>query len=134
VYRGKVTVEATSPALIERVRTVTTDGAGQYRIIDLPGGTYSVTFTLAGFTPVRREGHGADVAVHLAPISSVDRAPSRVPRLTGTRVDEADRPQRGYARRACRSRSGSSDLAGWASRRHTTLVAHRSAGAPEAVL
>jgi hypothetical protein len=51
-----VTVEAASPALIERVRTVVTDGAGQYRIIDLRPGTYAVTFTLSGFSTVRREG------------------------------------------------------------------------------
>jgi hypothetical protein len=51
-----VTVEAASPALIEKVRTVITDGAGQYRIIELRPGEYSVTFTLAGFNTVRREG------------------------------------------------------------------------------
>ena len=51
-----VTVEATSPALIERVRSVITDGAGQYRIIDLSPGLYDVTFTLAGFKPIRRAG------------------------------------------------------------------------------
>jgi hypothetical protein len=51
-----VTVEASSPALIEKVRTVVTDGAGQYRIIDLRPGTYAVTFTLPGFNTVRREG------------------------------------------------------------------------------
>src|SRR5262245_46868941 len=49
-------VEATSPALIERVRTVTTDEQGQYRIVDLRTGTYTVTFTLSGFSTVRREG------------------------------------------------------------------------------
>ena len=43
-----VTVEASSPALIERVRTVTTDAAGLYRIIDLRPGIYTVTFTLPG--------------------------------------------------------------------------------------
>ena len=51
-----VTVEAASPVLIEKVRTVVTDGAGQYRIIDLRPGTYSVTFTLPGFNTVKREG------------------------------------------------------------------------------
>src|SRR3972149_2501729 len=51
-----VTVEAASPALIEKVRTAVTDGSGQYRIIDLRPGTYTVTFTLAGFRTVRREG------------------------------------------------------------------------------
>ena len=51
-----VTVEASSPALIEKVRTVVTDGTGQYRIVDLRPGTYVVTFTLPGFSVVRREG------------------------------------------------------------------------------
>src|SRR5207248_649819 len=51
-----VTVEATSPALIEKTRVAATDGSGQYRIVDLPPGTYSVTFTLTGFTTVKRDG------------------------------------------------------------------------------
>ncbi len=51
-----VTVEAASPALIERVRSVVTDSTGQYRIVDLRPGTYTVTFALTGFTTVRREG------------------------------------------------------------------------------
>ena len=51
-----VTVEASSPALIEKVRTAVTDGAGQYRIEDLRPGTYVVTFSLPGFRTVRREG------------------------------------------------------------------------------
>jgi hypothetical protein len=51
-----VTVEAASDVLIEKMKTVTTDGAGQYRIIDLRPGTYMVTFTLPGFQSVRREG------------------------------------------------------------------------------
>jgi hypothetical protein len=51
-----VTVEASSPVLIEKSRSVTTDGAGQYRIIDLRPGLYTVTFTLTGFTTVKREG------------------------------------------------------------------------------
>jgi hypothetical protein len=51
-----VTIEAASPTLIEKVRTTATDGSGQYRIVDLRGGTYTVTFTLAGFATVRREG------------------------------------------------------------------------------
>ena len=50
-----VAVEASSPALIEKVRTVVTDDNGQYRIVDLPRGVYSVTFQLTGFTTVRRE-------------------------------------------------------------------------------
>jgi hypothetical protein len=50
-----VTVEASSPALIERVRTVTTDSQGQYKILDLRPGIYEVTFTLPGFSTVKRE-------------------------------------------------------------------------------
>ena len=51
-----VSVEASSPALIEKVRTAVTDGTGQYRIEALRPGIYTVTFSLAGFSPVRREG------------------------------------------------------------------------------
>jgi hypothetical protein len=51
-----VTVEAASPALIEKVRTVATDGEGQYKIVELRPGTYSVTFTLTGFSTVKRQG------------------------------------------------------------------------------
>jgi hypothetical protein len=51
-----VTVEASSPALIEKVRVATTDGQGQYRLVDLRPGSYAVTFTLPGFSTVRREG------------------------------------------------------------------------------
>jgi hypothetical protein len=51
-----VTVEVASPALIEKVRTAVADGSGQYTVINLPVGTYSVTFTLPGFNTVKREG------------------------------------------------------------------------------
>ena len=51
-----VSVEATSSALTEKVRAVVTDGTGQYRIVELPPGTYTVTFTLQGFNVVKREG------------------------------------------------------------------------------
>ena len=51
-----VTVEAASPALIEKVRTVVTDGEGRYNIVDLRPGTYAVTFTLPGFKTFKREG------------------------------------------------------------------------------
>jgi hypothetical protein len=51
-----VSVEASSPALIEKSRTVVTDGTGQYRIVDLQPGTYSVTFTLSGFSTIKHEG------------------------------------------------------------------------------
>lgn len=51
-----VTVEAASPALIERVRSVATDDGGLYKIVDLRPGTYVVTFSLAGFSSLKREG------------------------------------------------------------------------------
>jgi hypothetical protein len=68
-----VTVEATSPALIEKARTALTDDRGEYKIVNLVPGVYAVTFTLSGFNTVRREGVeltanftatvGADLAV-----------------------------------------------------------------------
>src|SRR5262245_11808788 len=51
-----VTVEAASPALIEKVRSVVTDDQGNYKIVELRPGTYTVTFTLPGFATFRREG------------------------------------------------------------------------------
>lgn len=51
-----VTVEASSPALIEKTRSVVTDSSGQYKIVDLRPGTYSVTFALPGFSTVKRDG------------------------------------------------------------------------------
>src|SRR3954468_5535188 len=50
-----VTVEASSPVLIEKTRSAVTDDTGQYRIIDLRPGTYAVTFTLPGFVTVKRD-------------------------------------------------------------------------------
>src|ERR1700687_3565748 len=51
-----VSVEAASPALIEKTREAVTDAQGLYKIIDLRPGTYSVTFTLSGFSSVKRDG------------------------------------------------------------------------------
>ena len=51
-----VTVEAASPAMIEKVRTAITDTQGRYTIVDVRPGEYSVTFRLLGFQTVRREG------------------------------------------------------------------------------
>jgi hypothetical protein len=51
-----VTVEAASPVLIEKVRSTVTDSAGLYRIVDLRPGTYTLTFSLPGFSTLRREG------------------------------------------------------------------------------
>ena len=51
-----VTVEATSPVLIQKVRTATSDSNGVYRIVELLPGTYAITFTLQGFRSTKSEG------------------------------------------------------------------------------
>ena len=51
-----VTVEVSSPALIEKVRSAVTDATGQYRIVSLSPGVYTVTFTLPGFNAVKHDG------------------------------------------------------------------------------
>lgn len=51
-----VTVEASSPVLIEKVRTVVTNADGRYSIVDIRPGTYVVSFTLTGFSTIKREG------------------------------------------------------------------------------
>src|SRR5436190_6534950 len=51
-----VTVEVSSPALIEKTRSAATDGSGQYRIVSLSAGVYTVSFMLTGFSTVKREG------------------------------------------------------------------------------
>ena len=51
-----VNVEVSSPVLIEKMRSAVTDGGGQYRVVDLRPGVYSVTFALAGFSTIRRDG------------------------------------------------------------------------------
>jgi iron complex outermembrane receptor protein len=65
-----VTVEAASPALIEKVRTAVTDGSGRYRLESLPPGSYTVTFSLSGFAPVKRE----DLIVSGSGVITVDVA------------------------------------------------------------
>jgi hypothetical protein len=51
-----VTVEVASPALIEKTRSAVTDGSGQYKIVELRPGIYSVAFTLTGFNTIKRDG------------------------------------------------------------------------------
>jgi hypothetical protein len=51
-----VVVEVSSPVLIEKTRSVVTSGSGQYAVESLRPGTYTVTFTLTGFSTIKREG------------------------------------------------------------------------------
>ena len=53
---GGVAVEVASPSLIEKLRRSVTDGTGRYAVVNLPPGTFSVTFSLAGFTSVTYQG------------------------------------------------------------------------------
>jgi len=76
-----VTVEVTSPALIERVRSTTTGANGQYRITNLPVGTYRVSFSLTGFKKEER----ADIALTSGFTASVN-AVMQVGQLTETVV------------------------------------------------
>ena len=86
-----VSVEAASPVLIEKARTVVSDGTGQYRITDLPPGSYVLTFTLDGLH------HGE----------------TRGPRVSGSGVDHGERRPAGRRRGGNRHRVG-----GIARRRH----------------
>ncbi|MEQ1870923.1 MAG: carboxypeptidase regulatory-like domain-containing protein [Vicinamibacterales bacterium] len=78
-----VTVEAASPALIETVKSAVTDAEGQYRIEDLRPGSYTVTFTLAGFTSYKREGLELNIGVTL-PVNGELRVGSVTETITVT--------------------------------------------------
>src|SRR5262245_6862539 len=82
-----VTIAASSPALIERVRTATTDAAGQYRIESLQPGTYTVTFTLSGFATLKRD----DVIVSGTGVVKID-AEMRVGEIAETVTVTAESP------------------------------------------
>src|ERR1044072_5802260 len=60
-----VSIEASSPALIEKVRTAVSDGAGQYRLENLTPGVYKITYTLPGFTTIERAGVDISTGVTL---------------------------------------------------------------------
>ncbi len=85
-----VTVEVSSPSLIEKTRSGVTDGTGQFKIAGLRPGVYSVTFTLAGFNTVRREGieltsdFTASINVDLKVGQWPKRSPSPGNRLSST--------------------------------------------------
>jgi hypothetical protein len=80
-----VTVEAASPALIEKTRSAVSDNAGQYKVEQLRPGVYTVTFTLTGFSAVRREGIEIS-AEFTAPVSASLKvgAVSETVTVTGT--------------------------------------------------
>jgi len=82
-----VTVETSSPALIEKSRSVVTDGTGQYRFVDLRPGVYAVTFTLSGFNTTVREG----IKVEGAFVATVN-ADLRVGALTETITVSGESP------------------------------------------
>ena len=65
-----VTVEASSPVLIEKTRAVVSDSTGRYTIVDLRPGTYKLTFTLTGFATAIRDQ-----------VERVQQALAREPRL-----------------------------------------------------
>ena len=58
-----MTVEASSPVLIEKTRTVVSEGNGQFSIVNLPPGTYNVSFSLTGFSTVNREALVVSIGV-----------------------------------------------------------------------
>lgn len=73
------TVEVASSNLIEKSRVVVTDAQGQYKLVDLPPGTYAVTASLSGFTTVRRDGLQLNAGVTLPvyfelPVGTVDES------------------------------------------------------------
>src|SRR5262245_8983375 len=84
-----VSVEAASPALTGKVRTAVTDGSGRYRLESLPPGNYTVTFSLSGFAPVKRQ----DLMVSGSGVITVDAAltvgAAETITVTARRRDEA---------------------------------------------
>src|SRR5215475_5526646 len=82
-----VTVDASSPVLIEKTRTAMTDAAGQYRIESLLPGTYTVTFTLAGFSTLKRD----EVVVSGTGVVKID-AEMRVGEIAETVTVTAESP------------------------------------------
>ncbi len=82
-----VSVEAASPVLIEKTRSVVSDGSGNYRIENLRPGSYTVTFTLAGFSTVKRD----DVSVSGSAVTTAD-ATLRVGAVAETITVTAESP------------------------------------------
>ena len=115
-----VTVEAASPVLIEKVRSVVTDGTGQYRIVNLRPGTYSVTFTLTGLQHRQARRHRAD--------RHVRRDGERRPE--GRRARGDDHGHRRDADRRRPEREGAADGEQGHPGRHPELAERRAASSP----
>ena len=73
-----VTVEAASDVLIEKVRTATTDSNGLYRIVNLPPGTYTITFTLPGFSTFKRDAMQLAAEFNAAPSAATSSLYQRI--------------------------------------------------------
>jgi hypothetical protein len=145
-----VSVEASSDALIEKVRSVVTDETGQYRIVDLRPGTYVVTFTLPGFNTFKRDGIelGADFTAQVnaelrvgsleetvtvtgaSPIVDV-QSTSRAQVLNRELLDAvpAGRSYQGYAQLVPGISLSSPDVGGEASMQNTYMSVHGASSA-----
>ena len=145
-----VSVEASSDALIEKVRAVVTDETGQYKIIDLRPGSYVVTFTLPGFNTFRRDGIdlGADFTAQVnaelrvgsleetvtvtgaSPIVDV-QSTSRAQVLNRDLLDAvpAGRSYQGYAQLVPGISLSSPDVGGEASMQNTYMSVHGASSA-----
>ena len=92
-----VTVDASSPALIERARTAVTDGAGRYRIEDLRPGVYRIRFTHQGWSPYQHDGveltgsftATVDATLAIGPLHG-DRHGQRCPAVDVQRLEARD--------------------------------------------
>ena len=99
-----VTVDAASPALIEKARSTQTDAQGRYRIVDLRPGTYQVSFTLPGFTTVKRDNIDVVSDTNLTLNAELRVGPSKKPsRCLASRQPSTCNPPR--ARRPWRAKS-----------------------------
>ena len=122
-----VTVEVSSPALIEKVRIATTDSTGLYRIVNLPPGTYTVTFTLTGFNTYRREG--VEVSPGFTATIDGDHAPRQHP---GDGDGHRREPGGGPAVRRAAARGDGHAIQGTAVRRLVDSDGRAHVGGPRA--
>ena len=115
-----VTVEAASPALIEKVLSAVSDDQGRYRIVNLRPGTYKLTFTLTGFSTLTREDLplSADQTLNInadmkvGSLEETSRSPVRPRRLTCSRR-HASPTSRATSSTRCRCRATSCRSAFW---------------------